>query len=127
MKSRLRLLTLSLVGVQVAETLASATPNTSMASRLDHLGVPDEIRPLLPVIKVSTSVGLLVGLRWAPVGTATSAAMVAFYSSALGLHWFAADRPTAAVPALAVGAVSALCFFDYLSRSSKAASGRDVD
>ena len=118
MHSRLRTVVIGLVLVQIADTLASATPQMSMATRLDHLGVPDALRPLLPTIKVSTSVGLLVGLRWAPVGTVTSAALVAFYSSAIGFHRFAGDHPAATLPAATVGAVSALCFFEYLSQSA---------
>ena len=89
-----------------------------MATRLDHLGVPDALRPLLPTIKVSTSVGLLVGLRWAPVGTVTSAALVAFYSSAIGFHRLRATIPPLPCPPATVGAVSALCFFEYLSQSA---------
>lgn len=117
-QSRFRTLAIGLVVVQMADVLAGVTPQMSMTARLDHLGVPDALRPLLPPIKVSTSVGLLVGLRWAPVGTVTSAALVAFYGSAIGFHRFAGDHPAAALPAATVGTVSALCFFEYLSQSS---------
>jgi hypothetical protein len=111
--SQLRTLAICLVVVQTVDALASATPQTSSAARLDRLGFPRALRPLLPTIKVSTSVGLLVGLRWAPVGTVTSAALVAFYSSAIGFHRLAGDPPAAALPATAVGALSALCFFEF--------------
>jgi hypothetical protein len=117
MHSRLRTLATALVAVQIADALAGATPQMSTAARLDHLGFPHALRPLLPTIKVSTAVGLLVGLRWAPVGTVTAAALVAFYSSAIGFHRLAGDHPVAALPAATVGTVSALCFLEYLSRS----------
>ncbi len=74
MHSRLRTLTIGVVVAQIADALASATPQMSMAARLDHLGFPAALRPLLPTIKISTSVALLVGLKWAPVGTVTSGA-----------------------------------------------------
>jgi len=119
MRARLRTLPIALVIVQIADALASATPQMSMAARLDHLGFPDALRPLLPTIKVSTSVGLLVGLRWAPIGTVAAAALVAFYSSAVGFHRFAGDHPAAALPAAAVGTLSTLCFFEYLCQSSR--------
>ncbi len=119
MRSRLRTLAIGLVVVQIADALASATPQMSMAARLDHLGFPDALRPLLPTIKVSTSVGLLAGLRWTPLGTVTSAALVTFYSSAIGFHRFAGDHLVAALPAAAVGTVSALCFLEYLSQTSR--------
>jgi hypothetical protein len=117
--SRLRTLSIGLVVVQIADALASATPQMSTAPRLDHLGFPRVLRPLLPTIKLSTSVGLLVGIRWVPVGTVTSAALVAFYSSAIGFHRLAGDHPAAALPAATVGILSALCFFEYLSYSSR--------
>ena len=108
MHSRLRTLALGLAVVQIVDALASATPQMSMAARLDHLGFPHALLPLLPIIKVSTSVGLLVGLRWVPVGTVASAALVAFYSSAIGFHRLAGDHAAAALPAAAVGTLSAL-------------------
>jgi hypothetical protein len=119
MHSRLRTLAIGLVVVQIADALASATPQMSTAARLDHLGFPPALRPLLPTIKVSTSVGLLLGLRWHPVGTVTSAALVAFYSSAIGFHRLAGDNPAAALPAATVATVSALCCSEYLSHSSR--------
>lgn len=119
MHSRLRTLAVGLAVVQIADTLASATPQMSTVARLDHLGFPHALLPLLPIIKVSTSVGLLVGLRWAPVGTVASAALVAFYSSAIGFHRLAGDHAAAALPAAAVGTLSALSFFEYLSHSPK--------
>jgi hypothetical protein len=91
MHPRLRTLAIGLVVVQIADALASAQMSTT---RLDHVGFPHALRPLLPTIKVSTSVGLLVGLRWAPVGTV-------------------------ALPAATVGIASTLCFFEYLSHSSR--------
>jgi hypothetical protein len=115
MHPRLQTLAIGLVVVQIVDALASAQMSTT---RLDHLGFPHALRPLLLTIKISTSVGLLVGLRRPPVGTVTAAALVAFYSSAIGFHWLAGDHPTAALPAATVGAASALCFFEYLSHSS---------
>jgi len=116
--SRLPTLAFGLVVVQIADTLASAIPQMSTAARLDHLGFPHALRSLLPTIKVSASLGILVGLRWAPVGTVTSAGLVAFYSSAVGFHRLAGDHPAAALPAATIGIASTLCFFEYLSCSS---------
>jgi hypothetical protein len=116
MHPRLRTLAIGLVVVQIADALASARMSTT---RLDHVGFPHALRPLLPTIKVSTSVGLLVGLRWAPVGTVASGGLVAFYSSAIGFHRLAGDHTAAALPAATVGIASTLCFFEYLSHSSR--------
>jgi hypothetical protein len=113
MQSRLRQLAAGLAALQIVDAIASATPRMSMAARLDHLGVPRVLRPVLPVIKVSTSLGLLVGLRTPRVGAATSAVLVAFYAAAVGFHGFAGDRPAVALPATALGASAALCLVSY--------------
>jgi hypothetical protein len=68
MPSRLRQLAAGLAALQIVDAIASATPQISMAARLDHFGVPGVLWPGLPVIKVSTSVGLLVGPRRPWVG-----------------------------------------------------------
>ena len=113
MQSRLRQLAAGLAVLQIVDAIASATPQMSMAARLDHLGVPGVLRPVLPVIKVSTSVGLLVGSRRPRVGATTSAALVAFYAAAVGFHGFAGDHPAVALPATAFGASAALCLVSY--------------
>ena len=113
MQSRLRQLAAGLAVLQIVDAIASATPQMSMAARLDHLGVPGVLRPVLPVIKVSTSVGLLVGLRRPGVGAITSSALVAFYAAAVGFHEFAGDHPAVALPAAAFGASAALCLVGY--------------
>jgi DoxX-like family len=113
MQSRLRQLAAGLAVLQIVDAIASATPQTSMTARLDHLGVPGVLRPVLPVIKISTSVGLLVGLRRPWVGAMTSSAMVAFYAAAVGFHGFAGDHQAVALPAAAVGAGAALCLVSY--------------
>lgn len=113
MQSRLRQLAAGLAVLQIVDAIASATPQMSMAARLDHLGVPGVLRPVLPVIKVSTSVGLLVGLRRPRVGATTSAVLVAFYAAAVSFHGFAGDHPAVAIPATAFGASVALCLVGY--------------
>jgi hypothetical protein len=111
--TRLRHLAAGLAALQIIDAIASATPQISMAVRLDHLGVPGVLRPLLPVIKVSTSVGLLVGVKRPWVGAVTSAALVAFYAAAVSFHGFAGDHPAVALPATAFGASAALCLASY--------------
>ena len=68
---------------------------------------------MLPVIKVSTSVGLLVGSRPPWIGAMTSAALVAFDAAPVGFHGFGGDQPAVALPAVAFGASAALCLVSY--------------
>jgi DoxX-like family len=113
MQSRLRQLAAGLAVLQIVDAIASATPQTSMTARLDHLGVPGVLRPVLPVIKLSTAVGLLAGLRRPRVGAMTSAVLVAFYAAAVSFHGSAGDHPAVALPAAAFGASAALCLVSY--------------
>jgi hypothetical protein len=99
---------LGLAVLQIADTIVGAIPSMSTAARLDHLGFPEPLRPLLPLIKMSASVGLVAGLRRPQIGVVTSAALVAFYATAVGFHRLAGDRLVAALPAAACGAVAAL-------------------
>lgn len=99
--------------VQIADFIASTTPQMSVMARLDHLRLPEALRPVVPLIKVSTSIGLVVGLRKPYVGMAASAALVAFYSAAVGFHRLAGDRPAVALPATALGASAALTLVRY--------------
>jgi hypothetical protein len=109
MPSRLRQLAIGLATLQIVDTIASATPQMSMAARLDHLCVPEIVRPVLPMIKVSTSVGLVAGLKRPWLGAVTCMGLVGFYSAAVGFHRFAGDPPIAALPAAALGGSAALC------------------
>ena len=43
---RLRRLAVGLAVLQIADAIASAVPQLSMADRLDHLGVPETVRPV---------------------------------------------------------------------------------
>lgn len=125
-QARFRQLAGSLAVLQIADAIVSATPQMSMAARLDHLRVPEALRPLLPVIKVSTSLGLLVGMRRPRVGALTCAALVAFYASAVGFHGFAGDRPAVALPAGAFGASAGLCLVRYFLPASAANEAKAV-
>jgi hypothetical protein len=99
--------------LQLADSIASTHPRMSARARLDHLGLPEPLWPVVPLIKVSTSIGLVAGLRKPHMGMAASAALVAFYSAAVGFHKLAGDRPTVALPATALGASAAITLVGY--------------
>jgi hypothetical protein len=95
--------------LQAAEVVASATTPETSRARLDRLGVPTSVRSALPVIKVATAAGLLLGGRTPRVGAAASAVMVAFYAAAVSFHCLADDPPVLALPAAAFAAGAAGC------------------
>jgi hypothetical protein len=113
MPPRLRHLAAGLASLQIVETMASATPPMSMADRLDHLGLPERLRPVLPVIKIATSVGLVAGVGRPRIGAVTCAGLVGFYAAAVSFHRLAGDPLPAALPAAALGAIAALCLVGH--------------
>ena len=93
---------LALVVVQLADAAFNAVPSQWLRDDLDHLGVPDEIRCLFPVIKSASAVGLLGGLRWPRLGRLTAAALVVYFLAAMGFHARARDRALRYGPAAAM-------------------------
>jgi DoxX-like family len=105
---RTRRLVVGLAIFQVVDAIANAIPRRYVEAHLDHLGVPRDLRPLLPVIKVTSALGLLVGLKMHRVGAVTSAGLLRYYAAAAGFHLLADDHPLLAAPAAACGASAAI-------------------
>ena len=64
-RDRLVRVALGVAAAQVVDAIAGELdPRPLVQSHLDHLGVPRALRPALAFIKVTASVGLIVGLRW---------------------------------------------------------------
>jgi hypothetical protein len=117
--------------LQIADSMVSTNLRMSATARLDHLGLPQTLRPLVPLIKVSTSIGLVAGLRKPHIGMVASAALVAFYSAAVGFHRLAGDRPAVALPATLLGASAAVILLRYFiplieDRKSRRSQNREV-
>ena len=71
---------------------------------LDNLGVPDDIRPVLPAVKAAAAVGLLSVTRFpalARLTTAmlTTAMLTLYFVLAVGAHIRARDKIVNALPA----------------------------
>lgn len=94
--------------VQVLDAIGNEIPRELVRRHLDHLGVPPRLRPALPLIKVASTAGLLLGLRSGRVAAVTSASLVAFYAAAVRFHLLAGDHPVVALPAAALGAGAAV-------------------
>jgi hypothetical protein len=106
---RTRDLVVGLAGLQLADALGNRLVSQEFVSHhLDHLGVPQVLRPTLSPIKVASSAGLLLGLRLPRLGAVTSAGLVAYYAFAVGFHLRAGDHPVAALPAALLGASAAV-------------------
>ena len=102
--------------VQVVDAIANEIPRRFVKAHLDHLGVPDRLRPVLPMIKIATAVGLLAGVRSPRIAAVTSASLVAYYAAAVRFHQLSGDHPIMCAPAAVLAFGAALNGNDALQR-----------
>ena len=89
----------ALAGVQLADAAFNAVPTQWLRDDFDHLGVPENVRFVFPVVKSASAVGLLGGLKWPPLGRLTANALIVYFLLALGFHARAKDRAARFAPA----------------------------
>ena len=92
----------ALAGVQLADAAFNAVPTQWLRDDLDHLGVPENVRVVFPVVKSASAVGLLGGLKWPRLGRLTANALILYFLLALGFHARAKDRAAKFAPAAAM-------------------------
>src|SRR5271167_1401519 len=68
---------------------------------LDNLGIPENIRPVFPVVKAAAAVGLLSVTRFPALARLTTAMLTLYFILAVGAHLRARDKVTHAIPAAA--------------------------
>ena len=90
---------LGLVVVQSADAAFNAIPTQWLRDDFDHLGVPEDLRFMFPVIKSASALGLLGGLRWPRLGRVTAAALILYFLAAMGFHARARDGLARYAPA----------------------------
>src|SRR5438067_13793025 len=83
---------LGLVAVQSADAAFNAIPTQWLRDDLDHLGVPEGLRFVFPLIKSASALGLLGGFRWPRLGRVTATALIVYFLAAMG---FTRGRRTA--------------------------------
>ena len=110
---RQRWLVTRLVAVQVGDAAFNAFPTQWLKDDLDHLGIPEDMRLLFPVVKSASAMGLYLGLRRPGLGRLTAAALVVYFLLALGAHARVNDPPLKAVPAAGMLAWSILVFHAF--------------
>lgn len=89
----------ALAAFQAADAVACAIPVPYIAQTLDALGVPRNIRWILPVSKAASVVGLLSVSRIPALARLTTAMLTLYFMLAVGAHVRAHDRVVNAVPA----------------------------
>jgi DoxX-like family len=66
---------------------------------LDDLGVPDNVRPVLPVVKAAAAVGLASVTRFPALARLTTAMLTLYFVLAVGAHVRAKDKIVNTIPA----------------------------
>lgn len=102
MRLRPRQRVVALIGVQVGDAVFDAVATDWLRDDLARLRVPWKLRPVFPIVKSASAVGLVAGLRWPRLGRLTANALVVYFLLALGAHARAQDRAARYAPAAAM-------------------------
>jgi len=98
----------ALAAFQAGDAVACAIPLPPIAKILDDLGVPDSVRPVLPVVKAAAALGLL-SVSWFPaLARLTTAMLTLYFVLAVGAHIRARDKVVNALPAASLLATFAV-------------------
>jgi hypothetical protein len=89
----------ALAAFQAGDAVACAIPLPYIAKVLDDLGVPQNIRWILPASKAASVIGLLSVSRFPALARLTTAMLTLYFACAVGAHIRAHDRLVNAVPA----------------------------
>ena len=89
----------ALAAFQAGDAVACAIPLSPIAKTLDNLGIPQDIRWLLPASKAASVIGLLSASRIPALARLTTAMLTLYFALAVGAHLRAHDRIVNAVPA----------------------------
>jgi deazaflavin-dependent oxidoreductase (nitroreductase family) len=93
--------------VQVADAAGNLVmPRSSYTAHLDHLDVPRWLQPVLPIMKVAGSAGLVLGFQSTRLEALTCAALAGYYGAAVGFHLAAGDHVVIAAPAAILAAAT---------------------
>ena len=98
----------TLAALQAGDAVACAIPLAPIAKTLDNLGIPQDIRWLLPASKAASVIGLLSASRIPALARLTTAMLTLYFALAVGAHLRARDRIVNAVPAASFLAIYAV-------------------
>jgi hypothetical protein len=97
----------ALAAFQAGDAVACAIPVAPIKRSLDTVGLPDSVRPVLPVVKTAAAVGLLSVTRFPGLARLTTAMLTLYFTLALGSHIRVRDKVSNAIPAASFLAVFA--------------------
>ncbi len=88
-----------LAAFQAIDAVACAIPIAPIAKSLDTLGVPEEIRWVLPTSKAASVIGLLSAGRVPALARLTTAMLTLYFVLAVGAHLRVRDKIGNVIPA----------------------------
>jgi hypothetical protein len=98
----------ALAAFQAVDAVACGVQIAPIKKTLDALGVPDNIRPVLPVVKTTAAVGLLSVTRFPALARLTTAMLTLYFVLAVGAHIRVRDKVVNALPAASLLAMFAV-------------------
>jgi hypothetical protein len=88
-----------LAAFHAVDAVACAVQVAPIKKILDDLGVPEEIRPVLPVVKAAAAVGLASVTRFPAVARLTTAMLTLYFVLAVSAHVRVRDKVVNTLPA----------------------------
>jgi hypothetical protein len=89
----------ALAAFNAVDAVACGVQVAPIRNTLDNLGVPDNVRPVLPAVKAAAAVGLLSVTRFPALARLTTAMLTLYFVLAVGAHVRARDKLVNALPA----------------------------
>lgn len=89
----------ALAAFQAGDAVACAIPLPAITKTFDDLGVPPNLRRIIPPVKAASVVGLLSVYRFPALARLTTFMLTVYFVLAVGAHIRAGDKPVNAVPA----------------------------
>ena len=81
----------ALAAFQAADAVACAIPLQPITEALDAVHCPAEVRPVLPVVKAASALGLLSVYRFPGLARLTTLMLTVYFTLAAGAHLRARD------------------------------------
>jgi|SRR5690625_1421057 len=88
-----------LAAFQAADAVACAIPVPYIAKSLDTVQCPQQVRPVLPIVKAASAIGLLSVHRFPVLARVTTAALTLYFVLAVGAHIRVRDAVVNTIPA----------------------------
>ncbi|MBX7454464.1 DoxX family protein [Mycolicibacterium sp. 3033] len=77
--------------MQAGDAVACIGPIAPVRAALDAVGLPENVRPVLPVVKAASAVGLLSVYRFPALARLTTFMLTVYFTLAVGAHVRAKD------------------------------------